>query len=56
MKTVPASKPDKDRASEKKKPEGPRTPYPVDHPGVSQQPGSEPDYLPGKPSDGLPSL
>ena len=38
------------------KPTGPRTPYPVDHPGMSDQPGSEPDYLPGKPVEDLPKL
>lgn len=30
-------------------PKGPRTPYPVDHPGIREQPGTEPDYLPGTP-------
>jgi hypothetical protein len=38
------------------KPLGPRTPYPVDHPGMSDQPGAAPDYLPGKPADGLPKF
>jgi len=38
------------------KPAGPRTPYPVEHPGMSDQPGSEPDYLPGKSVDDLPKL
>jgi hypothetical protein len=37
-------------------PAGPRTPYPVDHPGISDQPGSEPDYLPGKPVEDLPKM
>lgn len=34
-------------------PLGPRTPYPVNDPGLSDPrgPGSEPDYLPGQPSD-----
>ncbi len=34
-------------------PSGPRTPYPVDDPGISDPrgPGSEPDYLPGQPTD-----
>ena len=34
-------------------PTGPRTPYPVDDPGVDEPrgPGSEPDYLPGGPTD-----
>jgi hypothetical protein len=30
-------------------PKGPRTPYPVDAPGISDLPGSEPDYVPGTP-------
>ena len=38
------------------KPGGPRTPYPVEHPGMSDQPGSEPDYLPGKSVEDLPKL
>jgi hypothetical protein len=34
-------------------PRGPRTPYPVDDPGVADPtgPGSEPDYVPGRPSE-----
>ena len=33
-------------------PTGPRTPYPVNDPGIVDPggPGSEPDYLPGKPT------
>ncbi len=33
-------------------PTGPRTPYPVNDPGIGDPggPGSEPDYLPGRPS------
>lgn len=33
-------------------PSGPRTPYPVNDPGITDPsgPGSEPDYLPGNPS------
>lgn len=33
-------------------PSGPRTPYPVNDPGVIDPtgPGSEPDYLPGRPT------
>jgi hypothetical protein len=38
------------------KPGGPRTPYPVEHPGMSDQPGSAPDYLPGKPAEDLPKF
>lgn len=38
------------------RPAGPRTPYQVDHPGMSDQPGSEPDYLPGKPAEDLPKI
>jgi hypothetical protein len=32
---------------------GPRTPYPVDDPGIDDPagPGSEPDYLPGAPTN-----
>jgi hypothetical protein len=37
------------------KPAGPRTPYPVEHPGVSDQPGTEPDYIPAAPNE-LPKL
>ena len=34
-------------------PTGPRTPYPVNDPGINDPkgPGSEPDYLPGNPTD-----
>jgi hypothetical protein len=33
-------------------PNGPRTPYPVDDPPLDPRgPGSEPDYLPGVPTD-----
>ena len=34
-------------------PTGPRAPYPVDDPGIDEPkgPGSEPDYLPGGPTD-----
>ena len=34
-------------------PTGPRTPYPVSDPGISDPvgPGSEPDYLPGGPTN-----
>ena len=48
------SRPETDKPD--RKPEGPRTPYPVDHPGVSQQPGSEPDYIPGKSPESLPKF
>jgi hypothetical protein len=40
-------------------PEGPRTPYPVNDPGIGDPtgPGSEPDYLPpGGPTSPTPSL
>jgi hypothetical protein len=37
-------------------PAGPRTPYPVEHPGMNDQPGREPDYLPGKPVEDLPKI
>ena len=34
-------------------PTGPRTPYPVDDPGIADPglPGSEPDVVPGRPLD-----
>ena len=34
-------------------PTGPRSPYPVNDPGIGEPggPGSEPDYLPGVPTD-----
>jgi hypothetical protein len=34
-------------------PTGPRTPYPVNEPGITDPagPGSEPDYLPGGPTN-----
>jgi hypothetical protein len=34
-------------------PTGPRTPYPVNDPGITDPkgPGSEPDYLPGNPTN-----
>ena len=37
-------------------PTGPRTPYPVDDPGIGEPRGrgSEPDYLPGGPSNPMP--
>jgi len=38
------------------KPPGPRTPYPVEHPSMSDQAGTEPDYLPGKPAEDLPKM
>jgi hypothetical protein len=41
---------------EPEQPNGPRTPYPVDHPGIRNQPGTEPDYLPGKSVEDLPKL
>lgn len=47
---VPAREPDE---QPKRGPDGPRTPYPVDDPGVADPagPGSEPDYLPGRPPE-----
>jgi hypothetical protein len=36
-------------------PNGPRTPYPVDEPVDPRQPGSEPDYFPGKPGSDVPA-
>ena len=49
-------RPDNDNAREPSRPAVPRTPYPVEHPGISQQPGSEPDYIPGKSPESLPKL
>ena len=46
-------RPDNDNTEEK--PKGPRTPYPVEHPGIRDQPGGEPDYIPGTPTD-LPKM
>ena len=41
----------------KPEPKGPRTPYPVNEPVDPHGPGSEPDYLPGKPAGGdLPEI
>jgi hypothetical protein len=37
-------------------PPGPRTPYPVEHPGIRDQPGSEPDYVPATRPESLPKL
>jgi hypothetical protein len=50
----PASPPKED--SPDRKPLDPRTSYPVEHPGMGDQPGSEPDYLPGKPAENLPKF
>ena len=45
------SRPERDR-----NPEGPRTPYPVERPGIGEQPGDEPDYIPGKSPETLPKF
>ncbi len=37
-------------------PKGPRTPYPVDDPIGPKEPGSEPDYFPGRPGGDLPKF
>jgi hypothetical protein len=52
----PAPRPNDDNPPQHQKPAGPRTPYPVDHPGISDQPGSEPDYIPGTPGQELPKM
>jgi hypothetical protein len=52
---VSRNRPDNDNAEEKDKPKGPRTPYPVEHPDIRDQSGSEPDYLPGTTTD-LPKM
>ena len=50
-----APRPDNDNPE--KSPAGPRTPYPVEHPGIRDQPGSEPDLIPGTPRpESLPKL
>ncbi|HWP17212.1 MAG TPA: hypothetical protein VNM46_16420 [Xanthobacteraceae bacterium] len=46
----------KPREEPAEKPAGPRTPYPVEHPGMGDQPGREPDYLPGNSVEDLPKL
>ena len=53
MSARPKPVPQKD---DDRKPGGPRTPYPVEHPGMSDQPGTEPDYLPGKSVEDLPKM
>ncbi|MEA2930565.1 MAG: hypothetical protein QOG38_2993 [Hyphomicrobiales bacterium] len=40
----------------REKPPGPRTPYPVEHPGIGGQPGAEPDYIPGQSPETLPKM
>jgi hypothetical protein len=52
---VNRQRPDNDNKPEAKPP-GPRTPYPVDYPGISRQPGNEPDDLPGKSPESLPKM
>lgn len=51
-----APRPDRDSSPEPKKSSGSRTPYPVERPGIGDQPGSEPDYVPGKPVEDLPKI
>jgi len=52
----PAPRPDNDNPRQNEKPAGPRTPYPVDHPGIGDQPGSAPDYIPATPGQDLPKM
>jgi len=52
----PIPRPHNDDRPRKETPNGPRTPYPVDHPGIGEQPGSEPDYVPGTPGQDLPKM
>jgi hypothetical protein len=56
--TVPGDMPPPPTDRPRPGPSGPRTPYPVDDPGISDPtgPGSEPDYLPGDPSNPKPRL
>jgi hypothetical protein len=51
-----AGRPNEKEPKPAPEPAAPRTPYPVEHPGISDQPGSEPDYLPGKPVEDLPRM
>jgi hypothetical protein len=53
--TQPSQRPEKN-PPDRQKPVGPRTPYPVDHPGIRDQPGSEPDYIPATPGVELPKM
>ena len=46
---------DNDNKPEKKQPP-PRKPYPVEYPGIGDQPGSETDYDPGKAPESLPKM
>jgi len=52
----PIPRPDNDNPPQSEKPAGPRTPGPVDRPGISEQPGSEPDYIPATPAENLPKM
>jgi hypothetical protein len=52
---VTRPRPDNDNAPAEK-PADPRTPYPVDHSGIGNRPGSEPDYIPGQSPETLPKL
>jgi hypothetical protein len=54
IRAVVPPKPDPDYdESPDQDPTGPRSPYPVDEPGINDPkgPGSEPDYLPGGPTN-----
>jgi hypothetical protein len=53
---VNAPRPNPGNDNPDRKPEGPRTPYPVEHPGIGGQPGSEPDVLPEKSPESLPKF
>jgi hypothetical protein len=52
----PIPRSDNDDPPQNKKPAGPRTPYPVDHPGISDLPGREPDCIPATPGQDLPKM
>jgi len=52
----PAPQRENGNPPQREEPTGPRTPYPVDHPGISDQPGSEPDYIPATPGEDLPKM
>ena len=40
-------RPPQDDQSGERNPSGPRTPYPVERPGITDRPGRDPDVLPG---------
>lgn len=55
--TPQPSRPEPDEGTIKG-PDGPRTPYPVDDPGIADPkgPGSQPDFIPGVPIEAPPRM